>query len=492
MMTTVVRTVFPMLMLALFAAPPSIWCQDGGSALRREIVAATFPEGPTVKLALSSTPHLAEAAGQARVKRRRGITAVEVELEGMQPAMMFGGDFNTYVLWIVSPEGYVWNAGEVITQGVKAKQSVSTPLTTFGIMISAEPHFLVDKPSSFLVLSSNDYGLLEQKETSKLAFEYADFVEGYRADKVNLAGPYEAKGISRSERHQAVVAVRFAEESGAQEWAKEVFEEARASLSATLQTFASGADEKQLILIAHTTIRKAVQAKQLAEERRAAAMLHDERTMNRETIERLQAGKTKAETDVARLTAEVAGLTDRHGKTTERLQSVEKEMLEVNQEADQLARERSAARKQAAEAQEQAAGFYARMQKALAQVAEIRESERGLVVSLPDVMFASNSTRLQASAKETLSRIAGVLLVAPEYHLSIEGHTDSTGRTALNQQLSEKRAISVVNYLGGCGFSPAMMSMRGFGETQPIASNKGANGRKKNRRVEIIIEGLTR
>ena len=91
-----------------------------------------------------------------------------------------------------------------------------------------------------------------------------------------------------------------------------------------------------------------------------------------------------------------------------------------------------------------------------------------------------------------LSRIAGVLLVAPEYHLSVEGHTDSTGRTAINQSLSEKRAISVVNYLGQCGISPAMMSMRGYGESRPIASNRSANGRKKNRRVEIIMEGLTR
>jgi outer membrane protein OmpA-like peptidoglycan-associated protein len=351
---------------------------------------------------------------------------------------------------------------------------------------------MVDKPSSFLILSSTDYGLLEQKETSKVAFEYADFVEDYKADKANLAGPYEAKGITRSDRHQAVVAVRFAEESGAQEWAKEVFEDARASLSATLQAFAGGAEEKQLTVIAHQTIRKAVQAKKLALERRAAAMLQDERTVNRETIERLQSGKTKAEAEVSRLTTALASMTERHDNAAERLQRLEKEILEVNQEADRLARERSAAQERAAAAQEQAAGFFARMQKALGQVAEIRESERGLVVNLPDVMFASGSSRLQAAAKETLSRIAGVLLVAPEYHLSIEGHTDSTGRPALNQQLSEKRAIEVVNYLGQCGFSPAMMSMRGLGESQPIASNLGAEGRKQNRRVEIIIEGLTR
>jgi outer membrane protein OmpA-like peptidoglycan-associated protein len=259
-----------------------------------------------------------------------------------------------------------------------------------------------------------------------------------------------------------------------------------------LQAFAGGTDEKQLTVIAHQTIRKAVQAKKLAEERRADAMLLDERKMNRETIERLQGGKTNAEAEVARLNAALASLQKRQEQTAGRLQSVEKEMLEANQEADRLARERSAAQQRAAAAQEQAAGFFARMQKALGQVAEIRESERGLVVNLPDVLFASGSSWLQSAAKETLSRISGVLLVAPEYHLSIEGHTDSTGRPGLNQQLSEKRAITVVNYLAQCGISPAMMSMRGYGDAKPIASNLGANGRTKNRRVEIIIEGLKR
>jgi outer membrane protein OmpA-like peptidoglycan-associated protein len=476
--------------VAVFSAGAQ--AQEGASALERQIAAATYAEGVTVKLVLAATPHLATAAGEAKVKRRRGATDVEVSIEGIQPAMMFGGDFNTYVLWLVTPEGAVFNASEILPQGDKAKQQTSTILTCFGLMITAEPHYLVDKPSSFVILSSDDTGLAEQKDTAKTSFTYSDFVEGYQFETRNLGGPAEFKGLTRSDRHQAVVAVRFAEEAGAQEWASPEFEQARAALRSTLRAFGSGTDEKQLTVIAHRAVRKAVLAKRLTEERRAAAKLADERKLNRETIERLQTEKAAAETAVARLTNDLNQARGRFEKATGRLQDVEREMLEVSQEADRLARERSAAREAAQAAEEQAAGFFARMQNAMSHVAEIRESDRGLVVNLPDVLFASGSSRLQPSAREVLSRIAGVLLVAPEYHLSVEGHTDSTGRTALNQQLSEKRAISVVNYLGRCGISPAMMSMRGYGESRPIASNRGAAGRKQNRRVEIIIEGLTR
>ncbi len=468
------------------------WAQGGGSALEREIVAATYPEGTAVKLALAATPHMAFATGEAKVKRDQGITGVEVDLKDIQPAMMFGGDLNTYVLWVVSPEGTVFNVGEILPKGGKAKQKATTPLACFGIMISAEPHFLADKPSRFLILSSTDTGLAEQRGIAKTNFAYSDFVEDYHFETENLGGPADTRGLTRSDRHQAIVAVRFAEEAGAQEWAAEEFEQARAALSSTLQAFGTGTDEKQLTVIAHRAVRKAVLAKRLAEERRAAAMLADERKMNRETIERLQSEKAAAEAAVARLTVELNQSKERFERASGRLESLEREMLEVSQEADQLARERSAAQEAAQAAEEQAAAFFARMRHAMAQVAEIRESDRGLVVNLPDVLFASGSSQLQSSAKEVLSRIAGVLLVAPEYQLSIEGHTDSTGRAALNQQLSEKRAIAVVNYLGQCGISPAMMSMRGYGASKPIASNRTPAGRRQNRRVEIIIEGLTR
>jgi len=462
------------------------------SALQREVATVAYREGETINVTLVSSPHLAEAYGEAKVRRRRGITEVEVSLEQMQPAMLFGGDYNTYVLWILSPEGSIFNAGEIITQGSNGRQRATTTLASFGLMVTAEPHFLARKPSPFVILTSSEAGLLRQKAAIGPVLTYSEFAPAYNFEQENLVGPAEVRGESRTDRHQAIVAVRFAEEAGAQEWAQEVLAQARESLTLTQQAFAQGLDAKALTMLGHRTVRLAVHAKELAEERRAAAMLADERKMNRETIASLQQGKTEAERAVVRLTGESGRARALAEKTESRLRQVEQAMLTANQEADELAREKAAALQAAQTAENQAAGFFARMQHAMGQIADIRESERGLVVNLPDVLFASNSSRLQSGAREVLSRIAGVLLVAPEHHLSIEGHTDSTGRTAANQALSEKRAAAVANYLVDCGISPAMMVMRGFGESQPIASNQNAAGRKQNRRVEIVIEGLTR
>ena len=462
------------------------------SSLTRQLAAATYVEGTTAKLMLHSSPHMAEAFGEAKVRRRPGITEVELDLKQMQPAMLFGGDYNTFVVWVISPEGLLENVGELILQGSDGGQNVSTSLASFAIMVTAEPHFLVSKPSPFVVLTSAEDGLAEQKKVNHTMIEYSDFAPAYKYERENLTGPSEAKGRLRTDRHQAIVAMRFAEESGAQEWATAVFEAGRNSLSATLQAFGQGLDERELTALANQTIRLAVHAKQLAEERRAAALLAGERKTNRETIERLHQEKADLQSEGARLGEQARRARELEEKTGERLKQVEQAMLTANQEADQLAREKAEALRTARSAQDQAAAFFARMQGALGQLAEIRESDRGLVVNLPGTMFASSSSQLQPRAREMISRIAGVLLVAPEYHLSIEGHSDASGNAKQNQELSEERAAEVVDYLVECGISAAMMSMRGFGESQPIVSNNTAAGRSKNRRVEIVIEGLTR
>jgi outer membrane protein OmpA-like peptidoglycan-associated protein len=128
-----------------------------------------------------------------------------------------------------------------------------------------------------------------------------------------------------------------------------------------------------------------------------------------------------------------------------------------------------------------------RMQEALGRVAETRESARGLVVNLPDILFDSGRTTLRPEAKEVLSRVTGILLVTPGYKLSIEGHTDSTGSDRLNQELSEKRALAVHDYLAQAGFDAASMTTAGFGQSQPIAPNDTRDGRQRNRRTEIVI-----
>jgi outer membrane protein OmpA-like peptidoglycan-associated protein len=131
----------------------------------------------------------------------------------------------------------------------------------------------------------------------------------------------------------------------------------------------------------------------------------------------------------------------------------------------------------------------ARLLKQLNQVLETRDTPRGLVVNMPDVLFDSGQFTLKPAARERLARISGIVLAYPELKLEVEGHTDGIGGDDFNQRLSEKRADSVRDYLVNSGISMESVVARGYGKTQPIADNSTSEGRKLNRRVEMIVSG---
>ncbi len=122
-------------------------------------------------------------------------------------------------------------------------------------------------------------------------------------------------------------------------------------------------------------------------------------------------------------------------------------------------------------------------------ILQTRDSARGLIVNMSDVLFDTGSSTLKPGAREKLAKISGVVLAHPGLNLQVEGHTDSVGSDDMNQQLSERRAGSVRDYLVQEGVPEAAVTSRGFGKTQPVASNDTAEGRQRNRRVELVVTG---
>ena len=120
---------------------------------------------------------------------------------------------------------------------------------------------------------------------------------------------------------------------------------------------------------------------------------------------------------------------------------------------------------------------------------ETKDTDRGLVVTMADVLFDSGKYTLRSAAREKLAKLSGIVLGHPGLRLAAEGHTDSTGSTEFNQKLSVKRAEAVAEYLSGQGVPSDTLNATGFGDTNPIASNDTAAGRQKNRRVELIVSG---
>jgi outer membrane protein OmpA-like peptidoglycan-associated protein len=122
-------------------------------------------------------------------------------------------------------------------------------------------------------------------------------------------------------------------------------------------------------------------------------------------------------------------------------------------------------------------------------ILETKESARGLIVNVSDVLFDTGMHTLKPGAREKLARVAGILLTYPDLRLEVDGHTDSVGDDDYNQTLSERRAESVRAYLVQQGISPSAIVALGYGKSQPVASNSLAAGRQQNRRVELIVAG---
>lgn len=140
-------------------------------------------------------------------------------------------------------------------------------------------------------------------------------------------------------------------------------------------------------------------------------------------------------------------------------------------------------------AEQQAAAYQARIAEQEQQLKELdaKKTERGMVITLGDVLFSVNKAELSSGGMRNVQKLANFLNQYPQRKVLIEGHTDSTGSLRINQPLSERRADAVRTALVGMGISGDRIETRGYADAYPVASNNTAAGRQLNRRVEIIL-----
>jgi outer membrane protein OmpA-like peptidoglycan-associated protein len=197
-----------------------------------------------------------------------------------------------------------------------------------------------------------------------------------------------------------------------------------------------------------------------------------------------QAAKAKAEADaLAQAKAEAEALaakTKAEADAREAKAMAEAEASKAREEAAQAELEK--ARKAAEE-------LRALLLEQFNRILDTRDTPRGLVVNMADVLFDTGKFDLRPIAREKLARLAGIVLAHPGLNLNIEGHTDSVGSDEFNQKLSEQRADSVRKHLLEQGLSDSNLTAEGFGKSMPVADNGTAAGRQQNRRVEIVVSG---
>ncbi|MEP7367457.1 MAG: OmpA family protein [Acidobacteriota bacterium] len=248
--------------------------------------------------------------------------------------------------------------------------------------------------------------------------------------------------------------------------------------------------------------------RKLADERAENSRLNAEREARerqRAEMERAEIAQQRAAADAARAQAE-AGLREAEAKKAEalaaaKLATEQTEVARREQAAAEAARkaaldeqarlrgEADAATARARSAEEERARMREQLRIQLNTVLQTRESARGLIVNMPDVLFEFGKYNLRPEAREKLAKVSGIVIAYPGLKLEVEGHTDSVGSDAFNQTLSEKRAETVRTYLTSQGIKSDAVTARGFGESRPVADNNSSTGRQANRRVEIVVSG---
>jgi outer membrane protein OmpA-like peptidoglycan-associated protein len=123
------------------------------------------------------------------------------------------------------------------------------------------------------------------------------------------------------------------------------------------------------------------------------------------------------------------------------------------------------------------------------QILQTRESARGLIVNMSDVLFDTGLYTLKPGAREKLAKVSGIILAHPGLKITVEGHTDSVGGDQYNMKLSENRSNAVRSYLVSQGLNSGSITAQGFGKTRPVSDNSSAAGRQQNRRVELVVSG---
>ena len=478
----------------------------------------------TTHIDFRGTALMPAARGEASVGSQMGSTKIETALQHMTAANQFGPEYMTYVLWGITPEGRANNLGEIVLEGDHAKLLSTTDLQAFGLMVTAEPYFAVTQPSDVVVaenfMRNDTSGTIEQVDAKFELLQRGQYVmdrADYKPVKINPKGP-----LQLSEAENAVEIARLA---GAEKYAADSFHKATIDLQ-NAEGFLNGKshDRKESETNAREaaqmaedariiTFRK-IQAEDLANERAAAAareaaaqqqaqaaeqqtQLEQQRRAQADS-ERQAAEQAKAAADQARMLADQARQQAEQAAAQASQERVAADAAKAAALAQQQAAQADADRareaahlsdQQRQQAEAEKAQLRERLRQQLNLILETRETQRGLIVNINDVLFDTAQYTLKPGAREKLAKVSGIILAYPGLKIELEGHTDSVGGDDYNLKLSQERGDSVRTYRVSQGVPADTITAIGLGKADPVATNDTSAGRQQNRRVDMVVSG---
>ncbi len=458
----------------------------------------------STKINFAGTDLMTDAKGEAKVDSHRGAMEVKVEFWNLQKPTKFGHEYLTYVMWAISPEGRAVNLGEVLVGGNdRSKLDVTTDLQAFAMIVTAEPYYAVRRPSNVVIMENeirpDTVGATEVVDAKFELIDRGGYIPtGYKFDPVVLNARLPL------EFFEARNALRIAQSAGAEMYAKASYDNAAGQMKqADDMAILKHVDQKRLASTSRLVVQTSEDAREISvkhmdEERAAAGHEADANRLASANAETRSAQDQAADADRARADADrKARDAQESARNAAAGQAQAERDAAAAQQGQQAAQAESDQNRAAAMSSDQ------KLQQALREreelrarlliqfnaILETRDTARGLVVNMSDVLFDSAKFTLRPAAREKLAKISGIILGYPTLSLAIEGNTDSVGGDAYNQTLSENRADSVRDYLGQEGIPAASMTAHGFGKSQPVASNDTADGRQQNRRVELVVSG---
>jgi outer membrane protein OmpA-like peptidoglycan-associated protein len=470
------------------------------------------------KINFQGTDLMPGASGEAKVESKRGAMEIEVEFKNFAKPTSFGTEYLTYVMWAISPEGRAVNIGEVlIGDNHRSKLDVTTDLQAFALIVTAEPYYAVRRPSN-LVIAENEIrpDTVGTSEVVDAQYELIDrggyIPTGYHFDPVVLNAKLPL------EFFEARNAVRIAKSAGAESYAGPSYEKAVSQMKhADDLATRKHTDRKVLISTSREVVQTADDSREIAVKRIEADRISGDK--DRESAKLANARADARDEAQARISAEAATADANRRSSAADRATAEAQSQQQNAQADsdrsraatvdanQATAEAQQAQRNAEAESERNRLAAANSDQQLGQAVKDREelrakllqqfnvifatrdTARGLIVSLSDVLFDTGKSTLRPIAREKLAKISGIVLAYPDLRLAIEGNTDSVGSDAMNQTLSEQRANSVRDYLAQENIPGTSMTSKGFGKTQPVATNDTPDGRQQNRRVELVVSG---
>ena len=483
--------------------------------VERKTVAITYPLDETVTVKFRGTTLLPRLKGEAKVKRagRRG-TRVELSIDDLPRASELGGIYTTYVLWAISPDGHVDNLGEIKRSGstfVNSKLDVTTPLQTFALILTAEPHFLMKVPSRMVVMENlppqRPNG--SQVETADVRYigNSSDYFRNARvpelADREYLQTPVSLLGARQ--------AVSLAKYAGASEDAPAELQTAEDHLQAAEKAWRLNQPLTEVDMEARRATSSGAHAEEVAMARRAARLNREQIRRRDEAVRSAEQTAEASQREVAQLRAELEKeqrareLAERDlGTANDQLREKRVEIAQLRDEIQVLRSDSESAKlklarlegeKQAedarVEAERRAAerrSAEANLKETLAKYGTLKETATGFRLVLPETIWTSaRAATLSTASAAKLEPLAALLASNPDYQILIEAYTDNKGNEVTLQQLTQERARVLSDRFQSAGVDPMLIQANGMGASNPLAPNTTVAGQKKTRRVEITF-----